>query len=356
MYFQDLFTPLYVGKVHVDTSVKTAGTKQRGIENVLTVGRRHNDNAFVGFKAVHLDENLVQGLFSFVVTAADTCASASTYGVDFVDEDDARAVLFRKLEQVTNTLCTQADVHFYEVGTRNREEGNARFACYGFCEQGFTRARRAYEQHARRDSCAKRRELFRSFKEFHDFLQLFLFFFCACNVRETGFHVVLYLRFALAHIHSVVLRIGCATHHEPEQKGEQQDTAKGKKGGQETAFVGIGEIRDGANVCADAVIRQEQREIFVVINARTNGNIRFNEVAFFVVNLTRPIIRVYVQFINFACADLIDKLLETNFRSAIKDVVNDDTNDNRYNNRQNNPKNDFCFLSQSITPSPIPTT
>ena len=69
MHLQDLFAPLYVGQVDINLSVKASGTEQCVIENVGTVGRRHNDNSLVGLEAVHLNENLVQGLFAFVVSA-----------------------------------------------------------------------------------------------------------------------------------------------------------------------------------------------------------------------------------------------------------------------------------------------
>ena len=51
-------------------AVKSTGTKQRRVENVRAVGRSHQDHAVVRFETVHFDQQLVQSLFAFIVTAA----------------------------------------------------------------------------------------------------------------------------------------------------------------------------------------------------------------------------------------------------------------------------------------------
>ena len=47
MDLQDLLSALDVGIADRDLPVKTTGTQQSGIENIGTVGRGNNDNAFV---------------------------------------------------------------------------------------------------------------------------------------------------------------------------------------------------------------------------------------------------------------------------------------------------------------------
>jgi hypothetical protein len=44
----------------------------------------------VGFEAVHLDQELVEGLLALVVAAAEARAAMTAHGIDLVDEDDAR--------------------------------------------------------------------------------------------------------------------------------------------------------------------------------------------------------------------------------------------------------------------------
>ena len=44
---------------------------------------------FIAFKTIHLDQHLVQGLLTFIVTTAQTGATLATDRIDFIDEDDA---------------------------------------------------------------------------------------------------------------------------------------------------------------------------------------------------------------------------------------------------------------------------
>ena len=67
---QDLLAADDVRIRHHHLAVETAGTQQRRIEHVGTVGRRDQDHAFIGFKAVHLDQQLVERLFALVIAAA----------------------------------------------------------------------------------------------------------------------------------------------------------------------------------------------------------------------------------------------------------------------------------------------
>jgi len=68
-------------------------------------------------KPVHLDEQLVQGLFPLIVTAAETRAAMAADRVDLVHEDDARRGLLGLLEEVTHARGADADEHLDEVGS-----------------------------------------------------------------------------------------------------------------------------------------------------------------------------------------------------------------------------------------------
>ena len=77
------------------------------------------------------------------MSAAEACAALTADRVDFIDEDDTGRALLRLFEEIAYARSTDADEHFDEIGTRNREERNASFA--GDCsrEQRFTGSRRA---------------------------------------------------------------------------------------------------------------------------------------------------------------------------------------------------------------------
>ena len=74
---QDLLAALEVGQLHRHPAVEAAGAGQGRVQRLRAVGGGQNDDAGVALKAVHLGQQLVQGLLPLVV-AADTgrrCAS-----------------------------------------------------------------------------------------------------------------------------------------------------------------------------------------------------------------------------------------------------------------------------------------
>ena len=155
VHFEDLFPAAHVGKVYMDLPVETAGTEQGGVEDVCAVGRRHDDDPLVGFKAVHLHEQLVERLLALVVPAAEARAALAADGVDLVDEHDAGLTLLRSVEQISDARRADADEHLDEVGAGNGEERHVRLPRHSLREQRFTRARRADEEDAFRDARAE---------------------------------------------------------------------------------------------------------------------------------------------------------------------------------------------------------
>ena len=163
---------------------KRPGRSKRGIEHVGTVRRRDDDDALVGFEAVHLDEQLVERLLALVVAAAETGAAMTADGVDFVDEDDARRVLLRLLEHVAHAAGADADEHFDEVGARDREERHVGFARDGARDQRLAGAGRADQQAAARNAAAEALELLRVAQELDDLLEIGLGLVDARDVLE----------------------------------------------------------------------------------------------------------------------------------------------------------------------------
>ena len=96
------FAPLDIGSGHHDLAVEATGPQKRRIEHVGTVGGGDQNDAFIRFETVHLDQQLIESLLAFVVTAAQTGAAMTPDSVDFIDENDARRVLLALLEQVAD--------------------------------------------------------------------------------------------------------------------------------------------------------------------------------------------------------------------------------------------------------------
>ena len=59
VHAKDLLAAFDIRVRHGHLTVKAARTQERRIENVFTVCSRNDDHAFIGFKTVHLDQELV---------------------------------------------------------------------------------------------------------------------------------------------------------------------------------------------------------------------------------------------------------------------------------------------------------
>jgi len=174
VHFQDLFATANIGQRNDHLPVEAARAQQRRIQNVGTVGRRDDDHARLPFEAVHFDEQLVQGLFPFVVATAHPGTALAADGIDLIDKDDAWRMLLRLLEHVPHPGRTDADEHLDEVRAGNREERHFRFARDRLCKQGLAGTRRADHQHAFRDVATELLELRGVAQEIDEFRYLFL--------------------------------------------------------------------------------------------------------------------------------------------------------------------------------------
>ena len=144
MDLQDAFTPADIGQRHHYAPVEAARAQQRWIEHIGAIGGGDQDDAFVRFEAVHFHQQLVERLLALIVPPAQSRAAVPAHGVNFVNEDDARRVLFALLEQVPDARGAHADEHFHEVGSGNGEEWDVRFSGDGARQKGLARSWRAH--------------------------------------------------------------------------------------------------------------------------------------------------------------------------------------------------------------------
>src|SRR5262245_13859413 len=187
---EDFFTAANVRTAHDNPAIKTPGSQKRRIEHVGPVCRRHQDDAFIRFETVHLDQQLIQRLLALIMSATEASATMTPNRVDFIDKDDAGSILLSLLEQVADAACSDADEHLYEVRTRNREERHVGFAGNCTSQQGLASSGRANEQDALWNASAKLLELLRLPQEFDNLPQLFFCFIHARHILERDFFLL----------------------------------------------------------------------------------------------------------------------------------------------------------------------
>ena len=223
-----------IGERHADRPVEPAGAGQGRVEHVGPVGRGDDDDLVGRVEAVHLDENRVERLLAFVMSAGrEPTASSTTDRVDLVEEDDARGVLLGLLEEVSHSTRTHADEHLDEVGTGDREERHVGLARDRLGEQRLAAAGESFEQHAPGNSSAESLESLGVLEEGDQFLDLLLGFLHPGHVLEGDVHGVLGLDpvAALAEVSEHAARATAGVPHgsqdeEPDDEEDQDDRSE----------------------------------------------------------------------------------------------------------------------------------
>ena len=126
-----------------DLAIETTWTEQCSIKNVWAVRCSHDNDAFCCFEAIHFGEQLIERLLTLIVSAAKSCSTLSSDGINFVDENNGASHFCCLLKQVAHAACANAHEHFHEVGTSDRKKTNSCFAGNCSSEQRFTCSRRS---------------------------------------------------------------------------------------------------------------------------------------------------------------------------------------------------------------------
>jgi hypothetical protein len=181
---EDMTTGSRVRRIEPNLSVEPAGPKQRGVEHVRAVRRRHHDHAGAEVEAVHLHQKLIQRLLALLVGVPARATTPTPNGVDLVHENDAAPVLSSRLEQVTYSGGAHAHVHLDEVRARGAQERHPGLAGDRPSQKRFPVPRRAHQQDAARDARPDRQEALGLAQELDDLGELLFRLICPGDVGE----------------------------------------------------------------------------------------------------------------------------------------------------------------------------
>ncbi len=184
---EDRFASGQLGPVDGHASVEAAGSQESRVEHVGPVGGREDNRQVVAREAIHLGQELVEGLFALVVSSAQPGTSRATDGVNLVDEDDGGRHLLGLLEEVTNALGAHSHEELDELGAAHGEERNARFSGDRPRKQRLARSRRSHEEDPVRHLAPQPAKVGGRLQEIDDLEQV------ALGALETGHVVELHL-------------------------------------------------------------------------------------------------------------------------------------------------------------------
>ena len=168
MHAQNLFPAAHIRVTYDYAPVKAPRTQQCRVKHVRTIGRRHENDAFIRFETVHFHQQLVQRLLALIVAAAQARAAMASYRVNFINEYDAGGIFLALFEQITHPARAYSYEHFDKVRAGNREERNIGFACNRPSQQRFTCARRSNQQNSLGNPPTQFLELLRLAQELDD--------------------------------------------------------------------------------------------------------------------------------------------------------------------------------------------
>ena len=233
MDVEDFLAAANVRPVDQHVAIETPRAEQGRVERFRPVGGGHHDHAAVGIHAVHFDQQRIQGLLAFVVTADHARAAGLAQGVELVDEDDAGGLGHGLLEHVAHPRGADAHEHFHEVGSREAEERHVRLAGNGLAQQRLARARRPDQQHALGNAAAQDLVFLGLLEEVDDFAEFFHRFIDAGDFVER--YADIFLGQQLPATAAEGHRRTCPAKPAEEQHGNDQD-ARDERDQHEIAF------------------------------------------------------------------------------------------------------------------------
>src|SRR5579875_1349090 len=92
MHLENGDAPANIRPVKHHLAIEATWTQKRGIEHIGAIGRGDDNHIGIGIKAIHLYQDLVQGLLAFVVRTSEARTALASHRVDLIYEHDAGAV------------------------------------------------------------------------------------------------------------------------------------------------------------------------------------------------------------------------------------------------------------------------
>ena len=340
VHTQDFLAAFDVGITDGDLTVKTSRAQQGGVQYVFAVGRRDNDHAFVGFKTVHLNQQLVQRLLTLIVATTVTGTTGPAHSVDFVDEHDAGRIFLGLFEHVAHTGCTHANEHLDKVGTRDGKERHTRLTRNGTGQKRFTGSGRALKQSTFGDLTTQAAEFLRVAQKFDDLFELFFRLINARNVvkRDATMLFGQHLGFGFAETHRTTFAATLHAVHEVNPHTDQQrDWQQGHQQRLETGL--LLRCRFDRHIIFD----QQRRNIRVFrLDHQIISAIRFAKT---------HLLAIQRHIAHFAALNRADKLRIADFIALqVSICAAEQVEQGQHQQHQNNPKRQITHVSQGNSP------
>mmetsp|Transcript_17410 Transcript_17410/g.28907 ORF Transcript_17410/g.28907 Transcript_17410/m.28907 type:complete len:326 (-) Transcript_17410:173-1150(-) len=193
---KDFFASLQVRLINLNGTIKATWSSERLIQDIGTICTCQHHYSGTRRKSIHLHQQLIQSILTFVVTTHAPTTTLTTNGINLVDKDNTRCIGTRFLEQVTDATRSDTDKHFNKVGTRHAVEWNAGFTSHSLGQQCLSRTGRSAQQGTLGNLGTQFGKLFGFLQKIHKLHNFLLGFVTPRHVGKGSRH------FFLAHLFS----------------------------------------------------------------------------------------------------------------------------------------------------------
>mmetsp|Transcript_3420 Transcript_3420/g.5643 ORF Transcript_3420/g.5643 Transcript_3420/m.5643 type:complete len:320 (+) Transcript_3420:2563-3522(+) len=228
MYTKDTSSSLEVGKPNGNLSVKTSRTQQGLIQNIHTVSSGNGDDSGVTIESVHLYQNLVNSLFTLVITSGKTSTTLTSNGINLIDENNARSILLGLGENITDTGSTHSNKHLNELGTGDGDEGNSSLTSDGLGKKSLTCSGRTIQDNSSGNSAPVLRVNLRLLQKVNNLSQFQLGSITSGDILKVDSSVRdhLNLGLGLTHTHGVSRTTHASWHTSSGTTAEEEETSE----------------------------------------------------------------------------------------------------------------------------------
>src|SRR5262249_59712636 len=112
MQTQDLFTAIQVRPIYQNVPVKTTRAEQSRIQNLWSVRSREDTHPLARIETVHLDQQLIERLFTFIVPSHERGGTTRLAPpIEFIDEDNTRGLGFGLRKEIAHARRAYPNNH-----------------------------------------------------------------------------------------------------------------------------------------------------------------------------------------------------------------------------------------------------
>src|SRR3989344_3226225 len=111
MQLQNLLAIIAIRQIEYHAAIKTSGTQKCRIKHIRTIRRCHHNYLLGWFKSIHLHQDLVECLLTFVISSTNTGSSHAPYRLNFINENNRWRRVLSKFKKIPHATCTNTHKH-----------------------------------------------------------------------------------------------------------------------------------------------------------------------------------------------------------------------------------------------------